>query len=259
MRHHPTQLGWLILALGMVWASPAMAQVPRVDNEQSMLPPQANSKTARLPLDELPPAIRDKVRRVIEQPSLSASGPIEEFAGRPALYYWLLDHPDRAAQAWRRLGAPALDITDRGQGRFGWADQQGSDLIWDTVYRTPEMRIWYAEGRARPGLLLPSLSVRAVVVMRHGQRIDTLGRTRIYHQADLYLQTDNKTAALLARWIGPSAPRLTEQCVVQLEVFFSALTCYLDRHPERAEPLFFGDRPLGWIPPPCTGLAKCEW
>jgi hypothetical protein len=213
-------------------------------------------KTAPLPLDELPPTLRDSVRRIMEQPSLRASGPAEDFNGRANLYQWLLDHPDRAAQAWRRLGAPCMEITDRGAGRFGWADQQGSDLSWETIYRSPEFRIWYAQGRVRPGLLLPSLSLRAVVVLRHADYQDAGGRPHIRHQADLFLQTDSKTAGLFARLIGPAAPHLTEQCVSQLEIFFSGLTRYLDRHPEYVEVLLCGDRPFGSLPSRNGPLAQ---
>jgi hypothetical protein len=189
--------------------------------------------------------MRDAVRRIVEQPTLSASAPSEDFGGPPAVYQWLLDHPDRAAKAWRRLGSPCLDITDRGAGWFGWTDQQGSELRWETVYRTPQMRIWYAEGKAKPGVLLPPLAVRAVVVMHHGSYVDSAGHARVCHQSDLYFQTDSRTAVLLARLMGPTAPRLAEQCVTQMQIFFSALTRYVDRHPERADVLFFGERPVG--------------
>ncbi|MBY0522174.1 MAG: hypothetical protein K2R98_02175 [Gemmataceae bacterium] len=265
MRCPRPHLGRLLLAAGVFWVSAAtvLAQPAPIPRDGKKLPERSLPASAAqsVPWDELPQPARDPVRRIIEQPTLSASGPVEEFTGHGPMYLWLLDHPDRAAQAWRRLGAPCLDIADRGQGRFGWSDQQGSDLSWETVYRSGEMRIWYAEGRARPGLLLPPLGVRAVVVLRHGERLDAQGRPRLYHQADLFLQTDSKTAGLMARLIGPTAPRLTEQCVTQLELFFSALTCYLNRHPERAEVLFFGERPLGWLPREDGTLTvvSCPW
>jgi len=225
--------------------SPLPTNAGRTPPER-VLPPSVTP----VPLEELPAGVRDTVRRIIGQPTLSARAPAEDFAGAPSLYQWLLDHPDRAAQAWHRLGSPCLDITDRGAGWFGWADQQGSDLSWETIYRSPQMRIWYAEGKARAGALVPPLAVRAVVVLHHGNYLDSANRSRICHQADLYFQTDSRTASLVARLMGPTAPRLTEQCVTQMQVFFSALTRYMDRHPERADTLFFGDRPLGSAAPP---------
>ncbi len=205
--------------------------------------PTAFTRTP-LPFEELPARVREQVRRVTEQPTVSARAPAEEFTGRPAMYQWLMDHPDRAAAGWRRLGTPCLDIADRGSGVFGYSDGQGNDIYWETIYRSADTRIWFAEGRARPGLLLPPVPFRAVVVMHHASIADPAGRPRLRHQADFYLHTDSKTASLLARLAGTSAPRLSEQCVGQMQIFFSALTGYMERHPERVEALLFaGERP----------------
>ena len=238
MRAAPGCISWLAVAAAMFWATgsaTAQARVPRT------------APAVEVPLSEIPESHRDQVRQVIEQPTVSYRGGAEEFPSRPALYHWLLDHPDRASQAWRRLGAPCLEIADRGAGKFGYADAQGCDVGWQTVYSTPEMRIWYAEGKARPMPLLPAFPGKAVVVLHHQHWTDSAGRQRVRHQADLFLQTDSKTASLLLRLIGPSVPRLSEQCLSQMELFFSGLARYLDCHPDQTEDLLFGTRPLGWL------------
>jgi hypothetical protein len=189
--------------------------------------------TADVPLDQLPVA----VRRVMAQPTLRAQGPREVFRGQTAVYEWLLDHPDQGVQMWRRLGAKCMDISGRSDGRFTWSDAQGTVITWETVYRNDRLRVWYAEGISRPALLLPTVPLRAVVVLRHDERHEGLAKPLLEHQADLYLQTDSRTALLVARLLGASAPRMAEQGLVQLEVFFSALVWYLDRHPERTSAL----------------------
>src|SRR5437667_5513542 len=68
----------------------------------------------RLPLKLLPIDARENVRQVLQHPILYAHGPAETFAGDPNLYRWLLDHPDRAVLAWRRLGSPCTEITNKG-------------------------------------------------------------------------------------------------------------------------------------------------
>src|SRR5262249_23762841 len=118
-----------------------------------------------LPLDAIHAAYRDKVAQVISQPSLHTRGPVEVFRGQPQFYHWLLDHPDQAVLIWRRLGARCTDITDRGRGRFGYTDRQGSDIAWETVLSTPTQRVWFAEGVATPGMLVPAAPVRAVVIL----------------------------------------------------------------------------------------------
>jgi hypothetical protein len=201
---------------------------------------------ARVPLNELPENVQCKVRPVIEHPTVFGRGPAEAFTGQPAIYEWLLDHPDKGVQAWRRMGARCTEIKDRGKGAFTWTDGAGSEITWHTIYQNATLRIWHAEGKVRPGMLLPSVPVQMVLVLRHGQRPESMDRTLIYHQASIFLLTDSKTAALATRMLGSSAPRIAEQCLGQMEVFFSGLVWYLDQHPERVEKL------LGPLP----GLVK---
>ena len=177
------------------------------------------------------------VRRILERPTLSARGPSELFRGRAGIYDWLLDHPDQAVLIWRRLGAKCMDIDDQGSGWFGWSDRQGSAVHWQTVHRSSQLRIWYAEGTGKPSVLLPAVPARAVVVLHMTKGSDHAGRPVIRHQAEIYLQTDSKSTLLVARLLGTSVPRLADQAIGQMEIFFSALTWYLDRHPERAEGL----------------------
>lgn len=184
---------------------------------------------AALPMHQLP----ERARHVVEHPTLYCQGPSEVFVGRPMLYYWLLDHPDRGAAAWRRLGAPCLGITERGPGSFGYSDVLGSDVTWQTVHRTGGLRIWYAEGKVRPFLFLPTIPVRAVVVLRHTDAPQPNERTLIRHQVDVYVHADSKTAELVTKMLGSSAPKLAAQSITQMEMFFSALVWYIDRHPEQ--------------------------
>jgi len=212
--------------IGLLWINAAFATAPDLALQQEA--------AARVPLAEVPEVLRARVRQVIERPTLFSHGPAEAFTGRPTLYRWFLDHPDRAVVAWRRLGATCTEITDCGAGRFLWKDGQGSEISWQTIHDSPSLRIWYAEGQMRPGFLLPAVPVKVVLLLRHGSRPDGPSQTVIFHQADVFLQTDSQTATLLAQLLGHSAPYMAEQGLGQVEMFFSALVWYLGQHPERA-------------------------
>jgi hypothetical protein len=196
----------------------------------------------RLSLKQLPAEVRGVVRQILEHPTLFAHGPSEIFAGDPNLYQWLLNHPTRAVLAWRRLGSPATDISSLGNGLYVGNDGHGDEIRWRTVLENGVLRVWFAEGRIRPAPLVPSVPVRAVILLRHGQRPDRPGRTLIYHQADIYAQVDSKTATLVIKMLGSSLPRLAEEGLKQIELFYSALVWYCDQHPERTEKLLAPDR-----------------
>ncbi len=190
-----------------------------------------------LSLAHLPEGLREEIRAIVEKPTLAARGPIETFPCRPDQYFWLLDHPDRAVVAWRRLGAKCVSITDLGNGLFGWADDQSSKVTWQTLYKDPEKRLWFAQGKVRPGPLLPLIPVRVVVLLHHRERPASNGPALIQHRTEMYVHTDSKTAALVTKMLGASAPRMAEQGLGQLQMFFSALCAYLERNPKNAENL----------------------
>lgn len=224
MRLH--QLCWagLILASQVVWASAANQLLPALRKNE----PSGKD----LPLEVLSPQHRELVKQVVDKPAFAAKGPHELVYCKPAHYRWFLDNPDKAVVAWTRLGAKCVTITSRGEQQFGWNDDQGSEVTWEAVHRGAELRLWYAEGKVRPGPALPLIPVKVVVVMRHKDLKHADGATLIQHQAELYIQTDSKTASLVARMLGPTSHRLAEQGLGQLQLFFSGLAWYLDRHPE---------------------------
>ena len=100
------------------------------------------------------------------------------------------------------------------------------------------MRIWFAEGKVKPSPVLPVVPVKAMVLLHFTDAKLPDGRIVMQHHAEIVAHTDSKAAATVTRMMGQSAPKLAEHGLGQLEMFFSALTFYLERHPERAEHLF---------------------
>jgi hypothetical protein len=169
----------------------------------------------------------------MREPTLVARAGPEEF--EEGIYPWLLDHPDRASVAWRKLGIPCERIVGLGQGRFGWTDGDGTEVGWQTVLKADNVRVWYAEGRAKLAAAVPAITVRAVAVLHHVRRPRRDGHVVLTHETTIYLFTDSKAAALVARLLGPAAPRLADQGASQLLLFFSGLARYFEEHPEDIE------------------------
>lgn len=242
-RPHVWLTGLLCLTAWVVANSAtAQAQAP------VRVAPPNNDKAERLraaanvPLVSIPDKFREGVRLTIEKTTLFTQGPLEVFSCEPSTYYWLVDHPDRGVVAWRRLGAQCVTISERGPGRFGWSDEHGSDLQWETVYASGGLHIWYAEGKVRPGMLLPLVPVKALVVLRFAEQ-DTPsadGGKVMQHQADMFLYTDSTGAAVATKILGSAAPHMADQCVAQMQMFFSGMAWYVHRYPERGAVLLSG-------------------
>jgi hypothetical protein len=175
---------------------------------------------------------------MLVKPTVQAKGPLEVFACTPEQYYWLLDNPDRAVHAWRRLGAKCVTIERRGPSKFGYVDGTGSDVTWETIYQAPGVHIWFAEGKVKPSPVLPLVPVKALVILRYSEGKTPEGLVVVRHQSEMAIHTDSKAAAAVTKMMGNSAPKLAEQGLGQLQMFFSALSSFLDRHPELVDTIF---------------------
>ena len=202
-----------------------------------------------LPWQELSEKARKLATQVLEKPTLVSKGPSETFPCTPEQYFWLLDHPERCVVAWRRMGAKCANITRRGDGAFGFTDELGSEVVWETLYRSKEIHLWYAEGKVRPGPVLPMVPIQAIVVLRHKEAKADDGVLTIQHVTEMVLHTDSKVAASVTKMMGQSSQKVAEQGLGQLQLFFSGLSWYLDRHPNQRETLFRTDDAPGTILP----------
>jgi hypothetical protein len=196
--------------------------------------PTAALPEIRLPLNEMPADVREKLSAVLDKPALTVRGPIESFECVPTTYHWLLANPDRGVVMWRKLGAQCVQIHNRGNGVFGWNDNLGSELSWSTVYMTGRMRVIYANGQVKPGMLLPKVAVQAVVVVHYTEDGQGKERTGMKHQAEMAIRTESKAISAAARLMGASAQRVGEQYMGQLQMFYSGMAWYLDQHPDEA-------------------------
>ena len=162
------QVAWLTIC-SAGWAGSAGAAPPeRGDHVETVAlgwlrgrTPSPRPSWSRFDLEVVPEEFRGRIQAILDKPTLQARAPAEAFHCQPWVYHWLLDHPADAVTMWRKLGAEVTPITDRGNGCFGWKDDQGSDVHWQVVVRDPREQAWYAEGVVRPGPLLPLVSVRA--------------------------------------------------------------------------------------------------
>ncbi len=188
----------------------------------------------KIPLDNMPAARRAAIKSVLDKPTLSARSSKETFDCQPDQYRFILDHPDRGVVAWRRLGAKCVTIASRGPNTFAWTDDKGSELVWETVQNCAGQRVWFAEGKVKPGPLLPAVPVKAVVVLRYIESEDAEHHPVISQQTLLYAHTDSKSAALITKMLGNSAQHVAVQGLDQLQLFFSGLSWYMHRYPERS-------------------------
>jgi hypothetical protein len=220
-------------AIGVTAAS-AAPPLPAMLAPQSATPaPQPRMNV----LESVKPEFRDAVARCMNKPTVSTSAAGEEVVCTVAVYEWLYEHPDRVALAWQRLKVPSIPIADMGNGKFGWTDEYGSEIVWQTVGTFPEGRIWYAKGKVKAGYASPAIPVQSVVVVKHRKRIEKDGVALFAPTVEAYMLSDSKAANLVLRVLGPTVPSVAEQAAGQLLDFFGGIAAFVQKNPARADEL----------------------
>ena len=124
-----------------------------------------------------------------------------------------------------------------GNGKFGWTDENGSEIVWQTVGTFSDGRVWYATGKVKAGPAAPAIPVQSVVIVTHKRRIEKDGVALFAPIVEAYMHSDSKAANLVLRILGPTVPNVAEQAAGQLLDFFSGIAMYVQKNPGKADEL----------------------
>ena len=230
------------LAVGP-WLSFAADPQPQYGPRQASATVRAPSLVQTKPaapklMDFVTDTHKEAVAAVLKAPTISSKSVEAEFSVYPNVYDWLLEHPDRTSLAWQRLEIPCVDITDLGKGQFYWTDEHGSELSWQTVGKFENGRIWFATGKVKAGVLLPTIPVKAVAVLQAPRSVmNEDGICRIKPQVHVYIQCDSALATAALKLVGPAAPKMAEEGAEQLLFYFSGIARTIYKRPEKLEML----------------------
>jgi hypothetical protein len=150
------------------------------------------------PLPEhMPPGERERLTRVTEAASVSTHVDGEPFPAPPAVFEYLLDHPEFASHVTRTLKLARYRIWTTPEGLYlddGW----GATGHFALVYAAPGTRVMYARGQYKHRFL-PSIRGQAVVMFGYGFQPMAAGRDRVTSTITGFVKLDSRILAFATK------------------------------------------------------------
>ncbi len=155
-----------------------------------------------IPFDQLTAAKREKIRKVIDRPSVYRRLPIQWTATDPKLFTFLVRYPEVVINMWQLMGATNIKFQRTGPYTFEMNDGAGTSSRVELVYGTPKLHVFYAEGFYDGSLLPRRVQGKCVMVLTTGSS-EEQGRLLLSSRLDVFVQADRLGVELLAKTLHP--------------------------------------------------------
>lgn len=223
---------WLGCALVgcVVWATPlaAQPQVERASNGRSA----RKSALAALPFDQLSPADQERVNAVVTQVSIYRRLPTQVLNCDLELYDFMADHPEVLANVWQLLGIDDVTLTPTGPNSYEAHDGGSTTGIVEFLYRTPELRLVYAEGTYDGPIFAKPVNGACVLLLRTESRPDVDGHRQVVSKLDAFVRLDHAGAEILAKTFQPLVARVADLSFIQTGSFIESLARAAEATPQ---------------------------
>jgi len=189
----------LALTLLLAMLAPARAAGPPGTNSR-----QARDESVRtLPLNQLTPANRERVLKIINDTSIFRRMPAQAIDCDPQFYAFLVEHPEVVVNIWSVLGLSEVKLKRLGPDAFDANDGAGTVGRVEFIYRSHDMHLLYGEGVYEGRLFSKPVRGRSLMVLRTSMPQPVRGKHFLNCQLDAFMQLDNVGVDILAKTFQP--------------------------------------------------------
>ncbi|MFP6618664.1 MAG: hypothetical protein VB877_04900 [Pirellulaceae bacterium] len=199
--HGVLRTGWSGCLIALVLCSSLRAESPASMRPSSSLESRQEAMQF-IPFDQLTAAKREKIRKVLDRPSVYRRLPIQLTATDPKLFTFLVRYPEVVINMWQLMGATKIKFQRTGPYTFQMDDGAGTSSRVELIYGTPQLHVFYAEGFYDGSLLPRRVQGKCVMVLTTANS-EQQGRPLLSSRLDVFLQADRLGVELLAKTLHP--------------------------------------------------------
>ena len=172
-----------------------------------------------IPFDRIRPAVGQKLRKVIEDPTMYRRLPIQIVDADPDLYILLARYPEVIVNMWQLMGVTQLQLERTGDYTMRVVDGAGTTGNLELVYGTHDVHVYYAVGHYEGPLLKQRIVGRCVAVLSTGFTETDQGRIYVSSRLDVFARLDNPAADLVAKTLYPLMGKASDRNFLETNRF----------------------------------------
>ncbi len=161
------------------------------------------SAIAKIPFNELTPAMARQVADVVQHTSIYRQLPITSVESDPDLYLYLVRYPEVVISIWRLMGVSQMKADRVGNFQLRADDGAGTNTDVQLIYGKPKLNIYYAEGEYDGPMLFRRVTGKCVLVLESDYRRNSAGKVIVTSRLNVFLKIDNLAASIIARTVHP--------------------------------------------------------
>lgn len=190
-----------------------------------------------LPLEQIAPAMRDKVESTVQRATIYRRLPTEVTACDPDMYLFLVRHPEVVVRIWEVMNISNVALARTGPDTFRASDNEGTLCSVKYCYSDPETQVIYAEGSYSGPLFRRPVQARCVLLLKSGYMQETDGRYYITSRMDCFVEIDHAGVELLARTLQMLVHRAADYNFVETAAFIGTVSRTAEVNPRGMERL----------------------
>jgi len=188
------------------------------------------SETARrdavraMPFDKLSATDKARVESVIADVSIFRRMPTRVIDCEPALYLFLVRHPDVVVNIWEIMKASRLKVRQTGPAQFQVTEAGGTVANMEILCSSRDTQLVYGEGTYQGPLFARAIRGRAVLLLKTATARDADGRFHITSRLDSFVSIEPGGIELLTKTIHPIIGKTADNNFIQTLNFVGSLS-----------------------------------
>ncbi|HEV3005631.1 MAG TPA: hypothetical protein VGX78_14290 [Pirellulales bacterium] len=220
--------------IGAIWAS-SFAQSPTALGAHPIKiisTREAREDAVRaIPYAKLGRSARAKVSNVLSATTLYRRMPSQRVDCDPALFEFVIEHPDLIVNIWQILGISEVTVDRLDQNRFEADDKAGTLGHIDFLHKSPTLHLLLAEGAYEGPLFGRPVRGKVLLLIRSSEAGQADGRKFVRCRLDAFLQLDNLGAGMLAKTFQPLVGAAADHNFQETVKFLGALNRAAEANP----------------------------